>query len=332
MSQAGQCNDLSGCWPKGLRRLLEAELGAKAHQPDLALDWVFGRGRLHPEVQHYIAYLKRMGESFLATAELFDLWSPPGSTGSKHALRLTHPHEILYIAHHLYLLESEKVPGAVVECGCAHGFSTACLSAACAALGRQLIVADSFEGLPDVHNEEEFFRKGDYASAEDEVMHHVRLCGAPQVVRTVKGWYKDSLLGWNTPIAVLWMDVDLFESARDCLQHLLPCLSAQGAIFTHEFTDFHGRPQPLDGHNVPAAIYAAFQKQGWEFRSELICRYWGIVCGAQGVGLASHQLLDLLWERLSHMDSRWRQFDELKRSSTVRSAFALKRCLMPWRS
>src|SRR5690606_5508207 len=41
-----------------------------------------------------------------------------------------------------------NVKGAVVECGCFLGGSTACLSIICAAVGRELIVYDSFEGLP----------------------------------------------------------------------------------------------------------------------------------------------------------------------------------------
>ena len=40
------------------------------------------------------------------------------------------------------------VEGVVVECGCFHGGSTANLSLICDIVGRELIVYDSFEGLP----------------------------------------------------------------------------------------------------------------------------------------------------------------------------------------
>ena len=38
--------------------------------------------------------------------------------------------------------------GVVVECGCFLGGSTANLSLVCEVVGRELIVYDSFEGLP----------------------------------------------------------------------------------------------------------------------------------------------------------------------------------------
>lgn len=319
------------CWPQHVRVVLEAELGERARQLEDALDWFFGKGRLHPEVQRYAAYLKCMGERFFATAELFDLWSPPNSMGTKHSLRLTRPEELLYIANQLYVLDSEGVPGVVLECGCAHGYSSACLSMACAYLNRPLVVADSFEGLPDVDQSESFFRKGDYASTEDEVMRHIRFCGHADVVRFVKGWYKDSLRNWNEPIALLWMDVDLFESARDLLAHVLPAVDPKGLIFTHEFTDFHGVPQPLNEHNVPSAIHAAFERLGYPYHAELLCRYWGVI-GRQPAGsIRAHVLLDALWSRLSRMDERWRLYDETRHSTTVKAAFAVKNMLMPWK-
>ena len=41
-----------------------------------------------------------------------------------------------------------EVPGAVVECGCFGGGSTANLSLVCDIVDRELIVCDSFEGMP----------------------------------------------------------------------------------------------------------------------------------------------------------------------------------------
>ena len=42
-----------------------------------------------------------------------------------------------------------EVEGVVVECGCYLGGSTANLSLVCEIVGRELMVYDSFEGLPD---------------------------------------------------------------------------------------------------------------------------------------------------------------------------------------
>lgn len=313
-------------WPAGVRAALRTRLGPEPEQAS-CVAWFFDEGRLDPEVRRYTAFLKVMHESFHAAAELFDHWSPPGSAGTKSALRLTHPEEQLYLANHLYLLDSEGVKGDVLECGCAHGFSSACLSLACAALGRRLIVADSFEGLPDTHPDEPFFRKGDYASAEQRVLEHIRLCGRQDVVETVKGWYRDSLRGWRRQLALLWVDVDLYESARDLLPHVMPSLDPRGALFTHEFTDFHGNIHPAGSHTVPGAIYEYFQQSGTAVVAEPVCRYWGAFGGPEATGLASHVLLDQLRPHLLAMDPRWRLHDELLNCRTVRVAFAVKKLL-----
>lgn len=318
-------------WPKNIREHLRINLGDRAENAEEAIEWCFGVGRLNPDVQRYIAFLKNMMESFQAVAELFDLWSPPNSEGKKNNLRLSNPDELIYIANHLYILDSDAVPGIVLECGCAHGFSSACLSIACAALGRELVVADSFEGLPPVRSGEPFFRQGDYSAGEEEVLNHISLCGRRDAVRTIKGWYSESLAGWTDKIAILWMDVDLYESARDLLANVLIKLEDRGAIFTHEFTDFHGNIYPLNGLNVPSAIAEQFAYHGISYKSQKLCRYWGMINGQNGIGLQSWQLVDMLSKRLKSLDPRWRMYYELINSNTVKMAFKLKQSFMPWK-
>ena len=67
--------------------------------------------------------------------------------------RILREHRIsrLTAAQTLEILKSPPLPvteGVVVECGCYLGGSTANLSLICQAVGRELIVYDSFEGLP----------------------------------------------------------------------------------------------------------------------------------------------------------------------------------------
>lgn len=321
-------------WQTGLPRdvltALTRSFPKRTPSDEDVLDWMLGEGRLQPEVRRYLSYLKVLAEHYSATAELFDLWSPRDSAGTKQALRLTHPWEMLYLANHLYVLDSYEVPGVLLECGCAHGFSTVCLSEACRRLGRTLVVADSFAGLPPPNPEEPFFREGDYAASEEEVRHHLQLAGAPEVVEFVKGWYSQSLSGWNRPVALLWMDVDLYESARDLLAHVLPNLDRRGAIFTHEFTDFDGTPHPPGSSTVPGALYEAFAAAGIAPRTALVTRYWGIFAFPSSLQAGSAAMLDGIRSRLAQLDSRWRAWDELRTSRTVRTAFAAKRLLMPW--
>ena len=112
-------------------------------------DWLLSEeGLRHAAILRYIAYLKLVYEHSLATAELYDRKSPPNSEGKKEHLRHIGPEEMLFIANQLYVLDDAQIPGVVLECGVSHGYSTCCLSYACSRLDRQMIAADSFEGLP----------------------------------------------------------------------------------------------------------------------------------------------------------------------------------------
>src|SRR5699024_10735523 len=69
-----------------------------------------------------------------------------------------------------------SVPGAVVECGCWQGGSTTNLSLICDIVGRQLIVYDTFEGLPTAPandkyawEEAEGWFRGDLEVVQDHV-------------------------------------------------------------------------------------------------------------------------------------------------------------------
>jgi len=62
---------------------------------------------------------------------------------------------------HLLLVEEilrvpKSLKGDIVECGCYNGASTVNLSIACALTNRQLIVCDSFEGLPNPRDDEKY--------------------------------------------------------------------------------------------------------------------------------------------------------------------------------
>ena len=63
--------------------------------------------------------------------------------------RATVPEEILAIAHHLLVLSSRGIRGKLLEFGCFKGLSTAMLSLACREAGLEMVVFDSFRGLPE---------------------------------------------------------------------------------------------------------------------------------------------------------------------------------------
>jgi O-methyltransferase len=179
---------------------------------------------------------EQVRSSIVARFEVIDRKVPIGST----------PTDGLCLAEMMLNMEA---PGAVVECGCYAGGSSAKLSIVASLLGRQFVVFDSFEGLPAA---DEYFlrdhhcrrgsewttewKAGRYAARLDEVKANIQNYGEIAVCAFVKGWFSDSLAG-NTlpnPIGFAFADVDLANSARDCFVSIWPCLSEQGIYVTHD--------------------------------------------------------------------------------------------------
>ena len=136
-----------------------------------------------------------------------------------------------------------EVEGVVVECGCWYGGSTANLSLICDVVGRDLIVYDSFEGLPppapgDLYAKHE--ATGMLKAGVEEVRENVRRFGAVERCRFRRGWFEDSLPGHTEPIVLAFLDVDWQASLDDCITNLWPHLTDKGYVFIDEFvlTDY----------------------------------------------------------------------------------------------
>ena len=146
----------------------------------------------------------------------------------------TAPFELIYHAIYLYCLDSWDVEGDVIECGTYKGFSACCLSWVCSYLNKRLIVADSFEGLPENETDPYYKKKGDFCGQLDEVRANIEDFGRIEQVEFLKGFYDTSLLGFNRPLCMLWMDVDLYESAKDILNNVFSHLSPGAVLISHE--------------------------------------------------------------------------------------------------
>jgi O-methyltransferase len=136
-----------------------------------------------------------------------------------------------------------EVEGVVVECGCWYGGSTANLSLVCDIVGRDLIVYDSFEGLPppeegDLYAKDE--ATGLLKVELDDVRENVRKFGAVERCTFRKGWFSDTLPHHTEPIVLMFLDVDWQASLDDCITNLWPHLIETGYVFIDEFvlTDY----------------------------------------------------------------------------------------------
>lgn len=149
--------------------------------------------------------------------------------------------EILQILESvLYFPKNES--GVIVEAGCYKGGSSAKISHAAFQSNREFFIFDSFEGIPENHENHgknifrkpASFSKGDYAGAIDEVKKNIEQYGNINSCEFIKGWFDDTLPSFNKPVSVAYIDVDLVSSTRTCIKHLYPLLSKSGIIFSQD--------------------------------------------------------------------------------------------------
>jgi O-methyltransferase len=144
---------------------------------------------------------------------------------------------LAYVQTILQVPPSSK--GVVVEAGCYKGASTAKFSVAADIANRELVVFDSFEGIPE-NNERGStsglvrFKKGDYCGTLGEVKENVSRFGKITRCRFISGWFDDTMPQFKEPIAAIYLDVDLVSSTRTCLKYLYPCLEPGGVLYSHD--------------------------------------------------------------------------------------------------
>lgn len=149
--------------------------------------------------------------------------------------------EMLTVASRI-LERGGRRPLTVVEAGAGKGASTAKLSLAVRAAGGGVLhVFDSFRGIPE-NNEAHVahdgrpvhFRKGAFTGRLRNVQRTVAQFGAPEVCVYHRGWFAETLPGFDAQIDVALLDVDLWSSTRECLVHLFPLLAPNGVLFSQD--------------------------------------------------------------------------------------------------
>ena len=162
-----------------------------------------------------------------------------------------------------YMTAILKIPtgveGKIIEAGCFKGSSTAKFSIAVSKVHRELIVLDSFEGIPlndEPHEKTIFgdgasFKQGDFCGKLSEVTSNVEKFGDISCCRFIKGWFDDSLPDFKEKIAAVYIDVDLASSTKTCLKYLYPLLISGGVLYSQ------------DGH-LPLVVDVFNDDEFWE--------------------------------------------------------------------
>lgn len=153
----------------------------------------------------------------------------------------------------------KKIPGSIVEMGCWNGGCGAFMAWKTKKdkTDRRIWLFDSFEGLPELSEEDQEWAKknprlrmkqvgeknlkatGYYSATEDRAREALRRVGAnEQNVEIVKGWFQDTVPTAKKnigPIAVLRLDGDIYESTKYCLEELYDNVSVGGAIVIDDY-------------------------------------------------------------------------------------------------
>lgn len=152
------------------------------------------------------------------------------------------PTGISYKAHLAMAAKLLEIPpsvkGSVVECGCWMGGTSVNLSVMCEVVDRNLIVYDSFEGLPTPAPGDNLGENvaGGFCGSLDTVMSNVEKFGDLQRCEFRKGWFQDTLPSHSEPIVLCFIDVDLHSSMHDCVVNLWGHLTNQGYLFFDDYT------------------------------------------------------------------------------------------------
>ncbi len=172
-------------------------------------------------------------------------------------------------------VEREKVPGSLIEAGCALGGSAIVMASAKAA-DRRMYLYDVFGLIPppgeqddeDCHQRYELIKSKNAQGPEgttyygyreklmDEVKDNFAKMGfptEPNHVTLVKGLFQDTLHPQG-PIAVGHVDGDWYDSVITCLERMVPQLSVGGVLVIDDYHAWSGCRKAVDDFlQTPAA-------------------------------------------------------------------------------
>lgn len=150
-------------------------------------------------------------------------------------------------------IETEGIPGDVVECGVWNGGTAAILAhfATHSRLERTVWLFDSFEGMPQPtgkDGEDALAHVGKEVGDIEKVRLVLEFVGGDmRRVRIVKGWFQDTFPTVTIPqIALLNIDSDWYESVKLCLETFYCAVVPGGFISIDDYGHWPGCKQAVD--------------------------------------------------------------------------------------
>lgn len=194
-------------------------------------------------------------------------WPPDAET----MIGLVRLENIQYL---IEIVESEGIPGDVMECGVWKGGATILMAGVLEALDnktRRVWVADSFQGLPKPNPEQYPVDQGDphhtykflAVSQADVQKNFERYSLMSDRVQFLPGFFKDSLPGPVEKLAVLRVDADMYESTTQALEALYPKVSPQGFVIIDDYYNIRGCHEAVEDFRKRHEIDAPLVRVDW---------------------------------------------------------------------
>ena len=162
------------------------------------------------------------------------------------------------------LVEKNKIPGDIIECGVAQGGSAAMMALSSRVLGdlnRNFWFFDSYEGLPEPTIEDyEGKKAGDYVGIlvkgsclgtieqVSELLFY-KLNLPRNKINLIKGWFQDTIPAYRDKvgnIAILRLDGDWYESTKIPLENLYTNISPGGYVIIDDYATCFGSKKAVD--------------------------------------------------------------------------------------
>jgi O-methyltransferase len=148
------------------------------------------------------------------------------------------------------LIESNNVPGAVVECGVLDGGTAALMAFGTAGSGREIHLFDSWEGLPATSEKDgqATMWAGEVVGSQKRVISIFKTLNInPSRVTFHRGWFEETFPKARIDqIALLHIDADFYDSVRLALFTWEPHVSPGGYIQIDDYSAFVGCRRAVD--------------------------------------------------------------------------------------
>ena len=140
-------------------------------------------------------------------------------------------------------IDSLVLPGDVIECGVYNGGSAYVIASTCfdSPMNRNIWLFDSFEGLPKPTNKDgavvSMNPEGWFIGNETRVKEFLQKAGMPESrVHIIKGWFQNTFPSVQIrDIALLHIDVDLYESVKMCLEKFYDSVRPGGFVVIDDY-------------------------------------------------------------------------------------------------